>query len=209
MQNGTATRSKVADTMAPMSKRAQMAEVRREAVLEATAALLDEVGVSSLTIRQVAERAGVAQGSVFLYAESKADLVNQVYGLRIAEHWHTLLDSLADERPLDRVEAFYLGCVDAFYDDLDNVMAFYQTMANSIGTGLPMVDKLNARIHAILVEAEQAGDLRAGVDVDVLEYSYEGLYANVIRLSGAGKSREETRRIIGASMTQLRDGISA
>lgn len=195
--------------MTRMSKRAQMAEVRREAVLEATAALLDEVGVSSLTIRQVAERAGVAQGSVFLYAENKADLVNQVYGLRIAEHWHALLDSLADERPLDRVEAFYLGCVDAFYDDLDNVMAFYQTMANSIGTGLPIVDKLNARIHGILVEAEQAGDLRADVDVDVLEYSYEGLYANVIRLSGAGKSREEARRIIGTSMTQLRNGIAA
>lgn len=186
-----------------------MSEVRREAVLEATASLLDEVGVSALTIRQVAERAGVAQGSVFLYADSKADLVNQVYGLRIAQQWHGLLDTVSTQSPLDRVEAFYLGCVDMFYADLENVQAFYQTMANNIGSPLPLVDSLNERVYATLLDAKRAGLLRPEIDLDVLQYSYQGLYANIIRLSGIGKSREDTRRIIGESMKQLRHGVAA
>lgn len=184
-----------------------MSEARRMSVLRATSELLDEVGVAALTIRDVAARAGVAQGTVFLYAESKADLVNQVYGQRIADRWHALLDSLADEAPLDRVEHFYLGCVDLFYADLENVQALYRALEGHVGRRLASVDQLLERIRGSLSEASASGALRDGVDVDVLALSLQGLYSNVIPLARAGTSHAETQRIIAESLRQLRRGV--
>lgn len=191
-----------------MATRAEMSEVRREAVLTATAALLDEVGVAALTIRDVARRAGVAQGSVFLYAENKADLVNQVYGQRIADEWHRLFDRLASRPPLDRVEEFYLGCVDVFYGDLENVQALYRALEGHQGRRLESVDLILARVRGALGEAAAEGALRPDIDVEVLALSYQGLYSNVIPLARLGTEHSETRRIIGESLRQLRLGIT-
>lgn len=192
-----------------MKSRAEMSEVRREAVLDATASLLDEVGVAALTVRQVAERAGVAQGSVFLYAESKADLVNKVYGLRIAKKWHALLDDLSGENPLDRVEKFYLGCVDIFYGDLENVLAFYRELGGSAANRLDSVDHLLDRLREALGDAARSGSLRAATNVEVLAYSFQGLYSNVISLAAAGADHATARRIIAESMHQLRSGVAS
>lgn len=186
-----------------------MSEARREAVLRATSELLDEIGVAALTIRQVAERAGVAQGSVFLYAENKADLVNQVYGSRIATRWHQLMTELSTEAPLDRVEKFYLGCVEIFYEDLDNVQAFYAAISSDAGHPLPSVDRINERVGEAILDAEQSGALRAGVDLEALIFSYQGLYSNVLRLARAGASLDRARRITRESLKQLRNGITA
>lgn len=186
-----------------------MSEARREAVLRATETLLDEVGVAALTIREVALRAGVAQGSVFLYAENKTDLVNQVYGQRIADKWHALFDESVDRPPLDRVEHFYLGCVDIFYGDLDNVQALYRALSSHTGRRLPSVDQLLDRVRVELERAAHQGDLLPGVDVDVLALSYQGLYANVIPLAQIGTEHAETRRIVAESLKQLRNGITA
>lgn len=190
-----------------MVTRAEKSEVRRDTVLQATSELLDELGIAALTVRQVAERAGVAQGSVFLYADSKAHLVNQVFGTRIARRWHLLLDDLASQEPLDRVEQFYLGCVDIFYNDLENVQAFYREMARSLTVRLDIVEDLLQRIRDALTEAKQHGHIRSDVDVEVLAYSYQGLYSNVIELSNLGRTQIESRRIIGESMRQLRYGV--
>jgi AcrR family transcriptional regulator len=56
----------------------------REAVLEATLALLRERGASRLTTREVAERAGVSEGSVFYHFGDRTGLLTAVIedGLR-------------------------------------------------------------------------------------------------------------------------------
>src|SRR4051812_50101602 len=58
----------------------------REAILEATLALLRERGVARLTTRDVAERAGVSEASVYYHYTDKAGLLRAVFeaGLRRA-----------------------------------------------------------------------------------------------------------------------------
>lgn len=194
--------------MNEMKTRSEMSEVRRAAVMEATSSLLDEVGVSALTVRQVAERAGVAQGTIFMYADNKSDLVNKVFGLRIAKKWHKLLDDLAGHPPLERVEEFYLGCVDIFYSDLENVQAFYREMARNDSEQLESVVSLLGRLRELLALAKESGSLRPDVDVEVLNYSYQGLYSNIIGLAGEARDHAATRRIIRESMRQLRNGVA-
>ncbi|WP_072801606.1 TetR/AcrR family transcriptional regulator [Rhodococcoides yunnanense] len=191
-----------------MGTREENSEARREAVLRATGTLLDEVGVAALTIREVALRAGVAQGTVFLYADNKAHLVNQVFGQRIADKWHALFTESEGKRPLDRVEHFYLGCVDIFYADLANVQALYRALASHDGGRLDSVDRVLERVHSTLKDAALQGDLVPDSDVDVLALSYQGLYSNIIQLAAVDTPHAEAKRIIGESMRQLRNGVA-
>src|SRR3954469_20687706 len=55
----------------------------REAILEATLALLHERGVARLTTRDVAERAGVSEASVYYHYTDKAGLLRAVFEARL------------------------------------------------------------------------------------------------------------------------------
>ncbi len=56
-------------------RRTQPPEVRREQLLDAAAAVIVEKGFTSMTVADVAERAGVAKGTVYLYFDTKEHLV--------------------------------------------------------------------------------------------------------------------------------------
>ncbi|ROQ04635.1 TetR family transcriptional regulator [Rathayibacter sp. PhB93] len=190
-----------------MASRREMSEVRRGAVMQATEELLEANGVASLTIRQVAERAGVAAGTVFLYADNKADLVHQVYGFQIAQRWHRLFDELEPFSPLIRVEKFFLGCVEIFYDDKDNILAYYQAMATDSLTSLDSVESLIERITDSLRLALESGEISPRIDPEVLAYSYQAVYSNVIMLAARGRDRSASSEVVRASIELIRYGI--
>lgn len=56
-----------------------MAECKRRAILHATLCLLAERGLHGFSIKQLAEKAGVAAGTVYLYFEDKNDLIRQLH----------------------------------------------------------------------------------------------------------------------------------
>ena len=66
------------DTTAPR-RRGRPPSGGREAILEATLALLRERGVARLTTRDVAERAGVSEASVYYHYTDKAGLLRAVF----------------------------------------------------------------------------------------------------------------------------------
>src|SRR5215470_17167628 len=66
------------DTVVPR-RRGRPPSGGREAILEATLALLRERGVARLTTRDVAERAGVSEASVYYHYTDKAGLLRAVF----------------------------------------------------------------------------------------------------------------------------------
>jgi AcrR family transcriptional regulator len=64
---------------APPRRRGRPPSGGREAILEATLALLRERGVARLTTRDVAERAGVSEASVYYHYSDKAGLLRAVF----------------------------------------------------------------------------------------------------------------------------------
>jgi AcrR family transcriptional regulator len=64
----------------------------REAILEATLALLRERGVARLTTRDVAERAGVSEASVYYHYTDKAGLLRAVFEAGLQRLQRTTLD---------------------------------------------------------------------------------------------------------------------
>jgi AcrR family transcriptional regulator len=182
---------------------------RRGAVFAATWELVEEHGFSAVTLRQVAERAGVALGTIFLYAPNKDELLLQVFGERLAARWATFLQLSEGEAPLRRVEAFYGDCLTMFFDDVDNVGAYYVLLLRYPTMKFPEVVDLRTRLRQIVHEAEDDGSLRQASDAVALEQAYYGAFAMAVLEHVHVGDEARTRATMGRSLALLRRGAAA
>ncbi|MGD2105899.1 MAG: helix-turn-helix domain-containing protein, partial [Anaerolineae bacterium] len=60
------------------------AKTRRREILQAAAGLFAEKGYQRTAVKEVAERAGIAPGTIYLYFDSKGDLLVELM-IRLAE----------------------------------------------------------------------------------------------------------------------------
>jgi AcrR family transcriptional regulator len=74
------------------SRRAQKSEQNRHALLQGAAAVVGEQGYAGASIALITQRAGLAQGTFYLYFESREDLFNQL----LPEVGQELLDFLGE-----------------------------------------------------------------------------------------------------------------
>ncbi|WP_339897242.1 TetR/AcrR family transcriptional regulator [uncultured Gilvimarinus sp.] len=83
--------------MSPCELTAKAADKRR-AILDATLSLLSERGFHGFSMKQLAERAGVAAGTIYLYFEDRDDLIGKLHDevvREIAAHAFSGLDTSA------------------------------------------------------------------------------------------------------------------
>jgi AcrR family transcriptional regulator len=73
-------------------------DVMKEALFEATVAVLDEHGVEGMTMDRVASAASVAKGSLYNYFHSKKDLLQFVYAKIIDPIFQDLIEIVATEQ---------------------------------------------------------------------------------------------------------------
>ena len=109
----------------------------REAIREATLELLRERGVARLTTRDVAERAGVSEASVYYHYTDKAGLLRAVF-----------------EAGLERLQAATLGRG-------DGLLAFGQELERFLGQALPVMTaaQSDAELRDALAAHMVANDL--------------------------------------------------
>src|SRR5689334_15739514 len=77
--------TKVSDTVPPLGRREQAKLDKRERIKAAAWELFTRDGYEATTTKQVAERADVAAGTLFLYASDKRDLLCLVMHDRLVE----------------------------------------------------------------------------------------------------------------------------
>lgn len=82
-------------------------ESKKQNILTAVAKMIVKGGVESVTISQVAKRAGVSKGTVYVYFDDKLDLLRQTYQVK-RQHYN---DYLADHvrqsgTPVERLDSF-------------------------------------------------------------------------------------------------------
>jgi AcrR family transcriptional regulator len=63
------------------------AETRRAQILEAAATVFAEKGYQRATVREIAARAGVAPGTIYLYFKNKSDLLLAIADQLIGQAW--------------------------------------------------------------------------------------------------------------------------
>jgi AcrR family transcriptional regulator len=192
-----------------MAVRQDESRRRRDAVFTATWELVETHGFSAVTLRQVAERAGVALGTIFLYASNKDELLLQVVGERLSARWDTFLKASENEPPLRRLEAFYGDCLTLFFDDVDNIGAYYALLLRYPTTKFPEVVELRARLRRIVRDAEVDGSLRAVSDAAALEQAYYGVFAMAVLEHVHVGDQARTRATMSRSLALLRRGAAA
>ncbi len=98
--------------MTKLSKRESNKLQRRAAILSAAQALISEWGFKGTTMQEVAERAGLSKGTVYLYFKSKEELYLSVCVMGIAGFGERLEAAGRSASGLeDRIKAVYLAYI--------------------------------------------------------------------------------------------------
>ncbi len=98
----------------------QPPDVRRGSIMDAAVAVFTEHGVGATTMADVAEAAGVAKGTVYLYFDSREDLLAALqarYAEDLIAEARTLLPVGGQGSRIRRLDAFVGGLAEAYQRD--------------------------------------------------------------------------------------------
>ena len=188
---------------------------KRERIIEAAIEIFIKRGFAAASVQEIAAAAGVAKGTVYLYFESKEDLIAQVYAHCLEMDREACNVGLTEEK----------GAVDKLCRRLDNIMDFamnhpreaqienlYLTEKKYGGKENRIQEKLYADIEAVIREGIARGELRA-MPVFLLGRIYYGLAATLyLTLLERGEPwhgseiRSQCHRLVRDCLTAEREG---
>lgn len=87
----------------------------RESVVEAAAALLAEVGVGGFTTKAVAERAGVAESSIFYHFGDRAGLLREIIFAEVGQYKAMVEELITHDVPPEAGIERLLAFLEAYY----------------------------------------------------------------------------------------------
>jgi TetR/AcrR family transcriptional repressor of nem operon len=181
--------------------RRQPADVRREQILDAAERVLVERGLAAATMADVAEAAAVAKGTVYLYFDSKAELLAGLRA-RYFERFAAMLgDPPAEGRSGPGVAARVERLVAASYDFALANHALHHVLFHEAGFGEADAFARARAVMADLIEAGRAsGELTVadpGLATDFLLHGLHGVLA-----AATHRPRSPRRRLV-AGVSEL------
>ena len=169
------------------NKRAQLRQERRRQILEAALEVFTQKGFNAANVSDVAARAGVSQGTIYWYFESKEDLLSQVFlsffddfgqgTLQALEQCPTATEKL---RALGRAMVDLAGMAEGLFTLF---LEFWASSARRQEVGQIWTDLLvdyKDLVASVIEEGVQSGEFRpvdAGQLVWAMLAAYDGLAA--------------------------------
>lgn len=184
------------------NKREKLARIR-----EAAAELFTTRGFDETSVAEVAARAGVAKGTVFLYAETKADLVALVFEERLRAVVAAALAELDLEQPLAReLTRVFARFFDVYEPRPALARLFVRELSFAGGNAARVRDAVDRELLAGLaahVEARKArGEIAADVPSILVATNAFALYLLALLgwLAGAAPTRARAEEHLGTSL---------
>ena len=169
----------------PLTREDALRDFRTDQILEAAREVIARLGYGEASIDRIAEAAGVARSTVYVYFEGKDDLLNQClaqHRVELSERVHRAVD------PEESIEGRLQAFLEAIFGYVGEYGAFFRAMMQVRGLD-PFFQEAVApapEIHAIRTESQ-------AVLADILkDASTHG------RLRGVGV--DEAGRLIGAML---------
>lgn len=88
---------------------------KKEAILKSVLKIVNREGFYHINMKKIAEEAGIASGTIYLYFKGKEALINDLYQLIVYEFNHRVLEGFQRERNLK----------ENFYDMLFRALNYY------------------------------------------------------------------------------------
>lgn len=195
-----------------MGLREQRRLEKEERIRDAAEALFREKGFEATTTREIAERAEVAVGTLFLYAKSKEEVLLLVWRERIGDVVEAAFGSLPQGPLLERLLFLFGAFLDFYAQDqaLARIYVRELLFPGSESESATFTLAFLQRLQWILQQAEEAGELQAELPLPLLSANLFGSY--VLMLVGwlnGNVPEEQLRPLLLASLElQLRGLLS-
>jgi AcrR family transcriptional regulator len=176
--------------MATAPPRRQPPDVRREQLLDAAEQVLVQRGLRATTVADVAEAAGVAKGTMYLYYESKDDLLAGLRS-RYLEQYAEALRPSPDKSVSDRIRQMIVGLFDfaGGHHDLHHLL-FHEAGFSEDDAFASVRDGLTA----LIAEGVETGELRAQDVPTAAAFVLHGVHGALVDWLH-GSSRTARRRV--------------
>lgn len=183
-----------ADTLSPTAR------ARREALLDAAAALIVEGGLDGLTVDDVVGRAGVAKGTFYIYFPAKGALLAALqarYAAEMRDRQQAAVDALppdAHEQRLDRWVAVAIGG-HLERSQLHDALFHHDHSSLAITTGVAISNPQLALLERLLREGVGDGRFRLDDTAITAALLYGAMHAAVDLLLAGAEPVDEQRTI--------------
>ena len=189
----------------PGRKRTRLApEVRRESIVEAATEVFAERGLDAVTMDDIADAAGVAKGTVYLYFDSKEDLVTALqarYAEGLIAQAGALLQVGGRGSRVRRLDAFVAGIAAAY--EANHRM--YHVLFEAPGASeAAIMDGFRDLLRRFIADGAGAGEFSVP-DVGIAaEFLLQGIHGSLSRALHGG----DRRRALSAIQQLARRALS-
>jgi AcrR family transcriptional regulator len=152
----------------PPTKRARKRLDKRDRIRAAALELFLSKGYEATTTKAIAERAGIAAGTLFLYADDKQDLLFLVLHDRLQRVTNTRLGSLPSAPLHDQLMYVFRGLFEMYGEFPEIAAAFVRAFPGARGKNAQELNALTFaflhRIAALIGEAQHRGEIDRRVE---------------------------------------------
>jgi AcrR family transcriptional regulator len=163
---------------AVISLRDRQRQLREEAILEAANRLLSEKGYQGMTMDDLANRVGIAKGSLYQHFRSKDELVGVAlvaFMNRISDHISTLPPS---QPAIERLKLTFRNAFTLrFREGFPDVLSMKQLIKDSLKNHPEYVASANrfgSALAGLFEMAKKQGDIAQDIPTDVLVFAAIG-----------------------------------
>lgn len=180
-----ARRLKSVSAVSDLGRREQNKLEKRERLRAAAEELFQRRGYEGTTTREVAEVAGVATGTLFLYARDKQDLLFLVMHDKLQRASDEAFASLPKRASFARAARHVFGHLFRLYTANDALgRVFVRVLPGATGPNADLVNALTfaflQRLSVMVQEAQARGELRAGVEPMLAATTVFSLYFSAL-----------------------------
>lgn len=163
------------------TRQAQKADTRQR-VRDAALTLFRQKGFAATSTKEIAARAGVASGTVFLHAPDKDDLLCLVMHDLLKERMEAAFAALAADAPLGDQLLAVFGRLFALYDENEKLAAPFigLSLTGGAGPNAQAVAQLTfeylGRLAALVASAQARGEIEGDVPILLLAQNLMSAY---------------------------------
>jgi AcrR family transcriptional regulator len=172
------------------SLRGAVVGVIRAAILDAAERAFGELGFADARMTDVAERAGVAAGTLYNYFDSKETIFRALVEHRADEFMGALEATAAEPRPALEQLARITEATFAYIESHAGMFMLFEQVGGHSGGGVrracgPSADRMRARylqlFQSALAAVKRAGGVRGDLPLDDLTLIYTGSLHGLLR----------------------------
>jgi AcrR family transcriptional regulator len=176
-------------------KRERNKAEKRQRIVAAARELFQTRGFEETTTAEISEKAEIGAGTLYLYVESKEELLVEVFRSEIGQEWESAFNQCDRSRPvLDQLLQIF-GHLSAYHaQDPKLALACFKELTffadRGPGSAAEFIHGYYRRLACLLAEAQESGKLEPDVPVEVLVRNLFSFWYNLMRSRYAGRITE-------------------